>query len=65
MLDKGEPLEFDLIIGYGGADSPIIAFCDSELTIYSEQWSYYGRWRGWHKETLDKKEYFKRKLEGK
>lgn len=65
ILDKDDPLDFDLVVGDGGTENPIIAFCDDELTVYSEQYSYQGRWRGWRKEALDKKEYFKRKLKGK
>lgn len=57
---------FNTFFGTSGADDPLIAFCDDQQLISSEQYSISGYWRGWTHETIeDKKEYFKRKLEGK
>ena len=67
--DRAAPVtkaNFDTFFGTSGSDDPMIAFCDSEQLISSEQYSYYGRWRGWKHEIIDdKKEYFLRKLAGK
>ena len=67
--DEKNPItnaDFDMFIGTSGSDDPLVAFCDKERLISSEQYSHYGRWRGWkHEIIVDKKEYFKRKLKGK
>jgi len=67
--DKAAPItkeSFNTFFGTGGSDDPLIAFCDKEQLISSEQYSYYGRWRGWKHEIIEnEKEYFRRKLKGK
>lgn len=58
--------DYNVFFGTSGSSDPLIAFCDKERLISSEQYSYYGRWRGWKHEIIDSpKEYFKRKLTGK
>jgi len=67
--DEGSPVteaDFNTFFGTSGSDDPMVAFCDKERLISSEQYSYYGRWRGWKHEIIeDEKEYFRRKLKGK
>ena len=66
--DEGTPItnaDYNVFFGTSGSDDPLIAFCDKEQLISSEQYSYYGRWRGWKHEIIENdKEYFKRKLQG-
>ena len=58
--------DYNTFFGTSGSDDPLVAFYDKEQLISSEQYSHYGRWRGWkHEIIVNKKEYFKRKLQGK
>ena len=60
-----EHADFDLILGTSGPDDPVVAYCDRQQLISSEQYTIYGRWRGWKHEIIeDRREYFKRKLMG-
>ena len=67
--DQGVPItetDYNTFFGTSGRDDPLVGFCDKERLISSEQFSHYGRWRGWKHEIIeDDKEYFKRKLKGK
>jgi hypothetical protein len=51
--------------GSGTPSDPVIGFADNGHTIFYEQWSSEGRWRGWCEEKLEPAEYFRRKLKGK
>ena len=52
-------------LGTGTPSNPMIGFVDHAHTIFTEQWSIEGRWRGWFEEKLEPNEYFMRKLAGK
>ena len=39
-----------------------IFFADEHHSVFTEQWSTEGRFRGWIEEVLPEEEYFKRKL---
>ena len=58
-------MDYDLVVGHSGSRSPLVAFCDEHCVISSEQYSYYGKWRGWHHEKVTPEEYLIRKLKGK
>lgn len=58
--------DYNTFFGTSGSTDPLIAFCDKERLISSEQYSCYGRWHGWKHEIINcPREYFKRKLRGK
>ena len=57
-------LDFETL-SMGTPSDPCVRFVDEEHVIWSEQYSHDNRWRGWLKECLGPKTYFKRKLMGK
>lgn len=67
---KNELTKADFILDFetlsmGTPSNPAVRFVDEECVIWTEQYSHDNRWRGWLKEILTKKTYFKRKLAGK
>lgn len=67
--DQSTPVteaDYNVFFGTSEPVDPLVAFCDKERLISSEQYSYHGRWRGWKHEIIeDEREYFRRKLKGK
>ena len=59
-------LDFDMILGTGELNDPVVAFCDKMQVIVYEQYNEHGDWQGWKTDIVECPiEYFVRKLAGK